>query len=373
MTAFNQPHLQHPTKRLYDNFAHFFVFQDGIVNAAKDVSYSIMPFYKCDAGCAVCYMKNAWSSEYPPQLMSPNFESRALDLFSCFDVINVRDDLLLLSKQYPAYYDFYKKHSGSLYLSSMTDVAFLQQHPIIMNDMSFLGIYDLTFSDSFLALHPKTIGVVLGKLNEVIHKMPIAHIKFIVTSDDLSPQIRQIIEWCSNNSVSWAFHDDTTQTRNLRWSEDGSTHFTSISHAEDNERFSNLYLIVNEGTQVQHLSFFTTLVETTNKYNDPSYHTVVDQFDSKRFLSDLVVGKKQLYAQYANNPPKYNTQYLQYYKWVVDHVVANPQYNFIPWVFVNQLSSKFKDSLTNQHHFVEHELGLVVRGATNIIPLVAIL
>ena len=374
--------LDTPSFDATTNFKEFFLKNDALCNVESELVFSIFDRYMCKAGCQMCYIKDDWieDEDFPsfvPKQITPDIEDKLLFLFDFFDIVSTTDDLFLLKHHYPELFAFYVKNSHLLYSTAMTDIAFIQQYNIVMKEMNFRGIYEISFSDRFLMLNEgKMIDVVLDKLSILHDKCPIQKVKIILcdAAESMAEEnlgVKKLIEWCDSSQIYTDVHDDITQGRNLKYNLKKAKHqVTNI--LQDNKK-SFIYQILSEVVYVQNTSFFLALSQTVDKDSEP--FDTIQSFDPVAFLPAVINAKLRTYADYIQRMSVWcdrttNSKYLDYFKYLVGSIVVNNNYTFIPKIILKPYS-RFYTKLID-YGFKDTPLGLLKNGCSDVIPIVSV-
>jgi hypothetical protein len=359
------------------NFKEFFLKHDALCNLDTQVSFSIFKRYMCKAGCKLCYVQKNWMPDenfgaYVPLNIPEVMEEKIINTWDHFDVTAAIDDLFFIKKNYPHIFDFYKRNSHRMYSSSMTDVALIQQHEILMSEMNFQKTYEITFSDVFLNRKDGTfVNDVISRLNDLHAKQPIQKIKFIIGQQqgDMEPNTAKLIEWAKENKIYTDIHDDILQSKNVRYDLKNADHQVTTMYSQN----GFLFLILCEAIFMQYDNFFLTLVESIEETGRPFASIENNQFDPIDFIPRMVQAKIDWYSEnVARMAGSCGNKYLDYYAYISNSANVNLEYNFIPKFMLKPYSKMFKKLI--EKHTVEHQLGLIVppKYHGTIIPIVSI-
>lgn len=360
------------------NPKEFFIRQDGISNSGYETFISVFQRYRCEAGCEVCYIKDRWVrpdgtdyfGEFATPEMDPDHEDRILDAFSYFTTVSTIDDLFFIKHKYPGLFEFYKRNSHIMNLTSMTDMAVLQQTDLACNDLNFKSVYDITFSDYFLA-KSKVTDAVIKKLDQLNERYPMVKIRFIVSGDPLLDRtgIKRVIKWAKDhgiytmgsldNRIAWNF---TNEIMNMM-DHQGSAYVTDDEH--------ELHQVYSEVSHMMYDRWVVSFYESTQD-NDLSFYQMKDRFIPDEWLESHVRHKLKLYADSAKRVPRNdNTEkYVDYFNYVTDHVHVNDNWNFIPYFMLNKRSDAMHQGLL-RNGFVTVPYGIMRQTAvaSNAAPI----
>lgn len=361
-----------PKIELADNFKDFFIRNDALKHISTELTITLLRKYKCEAGCQMCYIQDLWipnetyDKKYSPGDITPDIEEQLLSLFDSFYNVTSLDDLYMLKHKYPQLYQFYVNHSHRIKLTSMSDNAFFRQYPLIMNELHFAAIYEISFSDVLLSKKTgKIVTDIIQKLTLLHLRSPIQKIKVIILKENgesASPVI-QLINWAHDNGIKVAAHSDFRR--------DGQTQLT-LNHADHQE--SNLYtqdnlplMVLSEAVYLAYTDMYLTCADSTIEGDLPFYH--IEKNDMPMLLSTSLQHKVNKYTQYASNiKDRHNNKLYDYYEYVSRNVRVHHDFNFIPTVVLPPWM-RIHDALKN-YGFKQTQLGLYRPNATNtVIPL----
>lgn len=351
----NEPHQTFtPSVEQSTNFKEYFIKHDALKNISSELVVSLLRKYKCNAGCKMCYLKDTWltddayDSRYAPQALTPEIEQQILKLFASFSIVTTMDDLILLKTTYPDLYQFYVRHGSRMSSTAMSDTAFIQQFPLIMDEIRFESIYEVSFSDVFL--NKKKGGLVsdiIVKLKALHQRSPIKKIKVIVltTDGESSPAVEMLVDWAHSEGISVGVHDDITQNKNTK---------VSLQHADYQELnfFSQESLPFQVLSEVVHLQFtdlYMTMVDGTSERDAPFYNIITDGLDDmSRFVYKMIRAKLATYDRYVHTiTNRCDNKLYDYFSYVSQSVVVNEVFNFIPKLLLPQWTEMYK-TLTHQ-------------------------
>ncbi len=359
-----------PTPNFEDckNYKEFFILHDSLANLESELVFSVFERYVCKAGCKVCYVKDNWIpdeefKQFIPSDIPPETEHKIIEFFNYFQFISTVDDLYNLKKNHPKLYEFYVRHSHLMALTSMTDMAFIQQYDIILNELNFKSIYEISFSDEFLNKKDGTfVNIIIDKLNHVLHKYTIQKIKIILCGHvEDNPAVSLLIDWAKSNNIFVDLHDDITQEQNVRFDLDRADHQETNHFSEDN----HVYLIHCESIFLQFTSLFLTMADIISPADTSFYN--INQENIPLFIHNMIETKIQSYAQECQRMKQTDNKYFEYYKYVSTHIHTNLNYNFIPR-FVLKPYSKLYQQLATEG-FNNTPAGLLLTGVTVPVPL----
>jgi len=356
-----------------ENFKEFFVRDDALANISTELVFSIFERYMCKAGCDMCYVQDEWIeagsfNKFVPIEITPDVESKILAFFEYFEIVTTMDDLYTIKKNYPVLYDFYLRNSHLMSSTAMTDVAFIQQFDIIMNDMNFQTIYEISFSDIFLNKKDGSfVNALITKLEMIHNKSPIRKLKIILcnhTENDAA--VHTLIDWAKCNNIFVDIHDDFTQETNDRFILEKADHQETNHFSEENY----LYLIKCEVVYLQYTSLFLTISDAIAKKSVPFYN-IDTQTDIPAFISQMLAAKVEMYDHESKLiGHACDNKYFDYFTYVASSVTVDLDYTFIPR-FVLKPYTKLYQRLAEEG-FINTPLGLIKEEAASPVPLFTI-
>lgn len=355
-----------PSVEQTTNFKEYFIKYDALNNISSELVVSLLRKYMCKAGCKMCYLRDTWLSDdvydakYAPSPLTPDIESRILKLFDSFSIVTTMDDLHMLKNKYPELYQFYVRNGHRMSSTAMSDTAFIQQFPLIMSEIHFESIYEVSFSDVFLNKKEGTlVNDIIIKLKALHQRSPIKKIKVIVLTDDgeSSDAVGMLVEWAHSKSINVGVHDDITQNKNKR---------VNLKHADYQEL--NFYSqdslpmqVLCEVVHLQYTDLYLTMVDGTSEQDPPFYNIMTDELDRMDvFLSKMLQAKLKTYERYVNSIDSTCENKLRdYYKYVISSIVVHEprSFNFIPRIVLPSWTEMYK-TISNQGFFVETPYGL---------------
>lgn len=366
---------QHYTPCLPDDPAAFkqhFIEHDALENITSELVFSITKRYTCKAGCKMCYVKDEWATDEEMQLMVPheiptNVEQQILKFFDSFNTITTMDDLVWLKRKHPHLYAFYVRNSHRMLSTAMTDNAFLQQFDIIMNEMSFISIYEISFSDIFLEKQQGGLVDTIVEKLEAMHAMfPILKIKLIFCNEqgENQPGVSKVIEWAHSHDIHVCIHADILQGKNTIWELNQADYQGLTYYSED----GRVYQVLGEVTHLQYTSVFHTISQAIAVNSVPFFDIMSDGIDISLFIYKSLRSKLDLYAEYANSIQDTDSKFSMYFKYCASNIVTNPDFNWIPILVLKPWTKLYK-SLYRQG-WNDTDYGLCLPAVSDqVIPL----
>lgn len=326
------------------NFDHvvdlkgYFVFFDGLKSIENDLSLSLLTKYRCMAKCDVCYIKDLWASDHYERSMDLGSD-KLHDFLSYFGTICVQDDLFYLRRSHPHLYEIYRNLAPILSSGSMTNMAFVQQYPLLMKDLHFKDVYDISFTEEFLSKQNWALSRwVSARLLNLHARSKIRKVKLIVSNTVPARESMKFLSALEREGITPDIHDNLLLGRNLRH---GSLTTTTgrFDHA------GSTYPLLTEACLLQQSKLYSTLPNATTGQH-PFHDLSESKFDPHLFIRDLLKSKKNTYGRYAGALRKQGIEnkYVDYFEHVSNNLLVNDDFNFIPSLLLDP-SSKFYSRL----------------------------
>lgn len=379
--------LDTPEFEQTSNFKEFFLKDDALCNIESELVFSIFHRYTCKANCKMCYVMDEWvddevfKDKFVPAEISLETEARILETFQYFDVASTMDDLYYLKNTYPHLYQFYVRNAHLMSSTAMTDMAFIQQHKLIMEEIDFIMIYEISFSDRFLnSSGGKMVDKVLERLITMHEKCPIQKLKFIMCdaqedSAEEDSAVQKIMSWGRENEIFIDVHDDITQGQNKRYElKDAHQETNHLQDADD----SYVYQILSEVTYLQYTSMFLTISQTIGENSVPFFDIMDgDKFDASDFLVKMLRAKLDTYVYYMKKIKTSceritgnRNKYFDYFTYVSENVIINKDFSFIPR-FMLKPFAVFYERLAEEG-FVDTPYGLIRADVGAPVPIITL-
>lgn len=360
------------------NFKEFFLKYDAIQNITSELVVSLQRKYKCNAGCKMCYLKDTWLSDellagqYDTPILTPDVEASILSLFNSFSVITTIDDLFSFKQHRPDLYDFYLRNAHLMSSTAMSDIAFIQQYPMLMNEIKFNSIYEISFSDAFLQKNSgKLVGDLIKKLDTLHQRSPITKLKIIMTldNDGATVEIKQLTDWANNSDIPTVVHDDITKNRL------NATVDILSATVQDNTFFPYDSLpmqVLSEVVHLQYTDLYLTMVDGSSEQDPPFFNIMTDGLDDMAgMLYRMVDSKLRTYRRYVNKMSSGCANKLRdYYVYITSSVIPNQRFNFIPQLLLPSWTNMY--ATLKRQGFVETIHGLYRPSDLGVVPLFTI-
>lgn len=357
----------------------FFITEDGIAGAGYETFISVFRRYQCKAGCEVCYIQDRWVGadgvdyfpNYVPDTIDADLERRILSAFDHFQHVSTIDDTYFVKHKYPHLFEFYKKHSHRINLTSMTDMAILQQYRMAVHEIDWRAVYDITISDTFIQKN-SVFQAVLRALEELHDKYKLTKVRIIISSDPTinRDNMIKLIRWAKDHGI---YISGTNDNR-------GDWFFANeimkmIDHQEvcyvvHDQELHQIY------TEVTHLMLDRWVVSfyQSTQDDDVSFFQLGDEFEPDKWLEALLHEKLRQYKHSSTTIPRTenNAPYVDYFTYIAENLILHPDWNFIPKIAFNKGSYVYYNKLA-QTTFTDTPMGLVRTSAVinneHIVPI----
>lgn len=352
-------------------FKKYFLEFDHLNSAKQELTFSLMKRYNCYAGCEICYVDRHFEKDrttfepYIPKRIDSKIESQWENLFQNYSYVVTNDDMYYLKHNHPELFAWYQEHAAQFYLGSVTDNAFTRCHSIIVDDFNGArGIYEMTFSDRWLS--KINFDKFLPQLDSLQNKSPIHVIKYIQTDVESRSWTNsaRLFKWGKENSVTIRIHHDILTTDTVQfYTKDQITHFASYDQ--------DLFTVLGESDFLQYDAFFHTQVKAIRTDSVP-YDVIDDEFTITRHLQRHLLGKKQIYTEYHNklqhSANRDNQRFTKYFKYIIDNLNVNKDYNFVPNVSVRPWEKTWQ--MLKAEGWMETPMGLLrPNHGDTVVPL----
>jgi len=342
------------------NLKQYFVMFDSLKNIENDLAFSVLTKYHCRAKCDVCYIKSLWSRSYFDPTKSISF-STLFDFLSYFETVCAHDDLFFLKASHPYLYRTVFVEQGQIFSSSsMTDRAFVQQWKLLLTELNFKDIDEVSFSEEFLSTHNWRLAKwVMPRLRELARKYRIRKIKMIFSQPKPQRESLKFLRELEDLGLSVIVHDDIRFSRNIRHNERNT-----ITTKFDYEGYS--YPLLTECCYFQQSQLFNSLPDAT--LGEYPIFTLGHTFDPAEFILAALNSKKASYSRYAQAlSGKVSNKYTDYYNYIANELRVNPNFNFIPSILLNP-ESRFYKRMSGPRQppdrvWLDTKAGLVLKSA----------
>lgn len=364
----------------------YFLNHDGLHNLYDDVVFSIYDRYKCDFGCATCYLNGQWMgdkefSAFVPDRLDNKTVDYYLTVFRHFSRVGSIDDLTLVKNQHPWLFQFFRDHAP-LMEHNMTDVAFFRQFDILMKECHFQRTAYLSFSDHILDRNDgKIVDKVIPMVAALHERSPIIKMNFILSQGMATenPNVRRLFEWVAKNTdIETFFHTDLRQDRDYVADLKAGYGYDlpSIYYQENAEAIPIVCQILTETIQMRNRSMYSTLTGSTvtpsadSRITTPFYRAQ-EEFRIEPFLAGVIEGKVKTYDYYRSKiQSREGNRFYDYFSWVADHVRVNHNFTFVPEFLLRPWSNMGKELVASG--YIQNYAGYIKRGATAAISIVEV-
>lgn len=346
---------------LNHDYDTFFLTKDALNSVNYDLCFSPLKKYTCRTNCSVCYIKSEIQSslnnyeDIVSDTITDQSDQEWKNIFEYFNVVRTADDLDFVKKHYINTYNWYKNNANLLEYST-TDNGIFVQNDLILNDLTFKGIYEISVSDIFLHKFNKS-GKVLSILKEWNSKYYIRKYKFIQTQTELNKTESDVIKWFKDTGIPNMIHCDFRKQTNEA--------YDSLLLNDDD----NLYKIYDGAFSLQNNQFFFTTKEASDFSKQPFY-TYDHQFEPIKFLLNVMKSKLHTYKRFGYELSHTNTGLGKIFRDYFNNTSkfrVNDDFNFIPNFMLNE-SSKFYNKLL-QSGFEHTKHGLLKSNSNKCIPI----
>lgn len=357
----------------------FFVQHDALHNLEHDIVFTVLRRYTCGSNCQTCFLKGHWIPEqemapFIPSLLTEDDRANIVDIISRFSSVCCIDDLRGLKTNHPHLFDFYRGFAPMMEFHT-SDNGFFTQYPILMNDVQFQRIGQLSFSDYILDKKDgRIVDDIIKMLCELNDRSPIARLNFVITkgNPENNRNVMKLADWATkvDDSLAIYFHND------IRQDVDFFSHLREMGYRQPSayyiEHSTNPPTKCNVFTETVHLrnnEFFPDLY-TSMDLGDQPFYVAHPAFDVGEFMIALLNEKLTVYRRNRDIMSEHNRLW-EYFSWVVDHVRINRDFTFIPAAMLDPGSQFYRcmvrDGWTNTY------AGLIRTGAQKVIPIVEVL
>lgn len=358
-----------PTESI-QNAKSYYCRYDCVTNLKYDVCLSLLPKYLCDAGCKFCYISKCFEK---PDVdtndidLSDEYVKRLFKFLNQFLIIDSIDNLHMLKKRFPKLYAFYLKYSDKMSYGCLTDNAISMQYDILINEMNFRAIHEISLTDDFVSKTPDILKYIEG-LNT---KYSIRMIKFIYTFNDKvksDETFSQIEKFTKTHDIDIIRHKnimDDKYHNGIYDLSDTSFHFKPL-YAEKGRIF---HILGDGAIQVYYDKLKLSTDDGASSKLIPEFGTIDDLgYD---LIIKLIKGKLLKYKDYVKNiQVTSDNMFYDYFKFITENLVINEKCNFIP-EFILTLDAIFYEILIKDG-WVATKYGLLKVSSEDekIVPLV---
>ncbi len=366
---------------LITNPKEHFICYDGLCNVSSDLNFSIFRKYRCQAGCSICYIQqdflsNDQFSHYIPAkelINSSEYKRQLKYLFSHFRTVMSIDDLPYLRKDHPDLYGFYMDLNYPLRVS-MSDNAIFRYAAITNDNQNSYTFHDVSISGEFL--HRVDNKKLYASLDTLHRNTGISKIKLIVNEcQSHEGEYRRLIDWATENNIltekKLEFGSKKSNSTSVLDNIQSAQYSDDKKFTEEetySENGNELFPIHSESLFLMQDDFYSELKSATRNDRSPPFAKLSDFDDPVSFLSRVLRGKLADYARYTTLMQDQSNQYYRYFKYVVDNLIINDNFNFIPSYLMPQ-ASKYRERIIESGKLQLMKYGLYDHTALYPIPI----
>lgn len=351
-----------------EDFSKYFLEQDSLRTFDWELSLTLNKRYKCMAGCQMCYLGEQWIShndfvpiaKYTEKNLTPEWEYQFFEFAENFKVLSTIDDMRYLKKNFPIQYDFYKRNSEQFLLSSMTDQALFYHYDILMDEMKFKDIYEISFSDKFVSRNRKKL---VGMFKNILKRYSLRHVKVVTgnngaTDKDIK-EVKEFFKFLRGEGIDTLHHHNVMKD----WVQvDDAAH---AIYSEGDGPFS----LLNQVTFIAFDDIYTELKNFTAKDNKFRIACLYEVGDFSEALPRLLKTKLDTYKENAEILQDKNSHYVKYFKHCADTFKVNQDYTFIPYVLIRD-DANWYNKMLDSGDWKHVGPGLLRVGADDVISII---
>lgn len=359
------------------DFKSFFYAHDGLHNLEEDLVYTLLGRYDCGSGCQTCFLKGHWlrPEQLLPHIHTPTtaYQDMVTDIFGRFQTIACIDDMHTM-KTRPDLYEFYRNHAPRMEFHT-SDNGFFKQYDLLINDLKFNAIGQISFSDHLLSSKGgKIVDDIIPMLRELNDRSPIARLNFVITRGNPvdNPHIMKICEWALgvDQTLAIYFHND------IRHDVDYFAELREQGYKQPScyhiETTTNPVTKCNVYTETVHLrydNFFPDLY-TSMEENSYPFYTCQGAFNPDTLMVELLREKIRMYARNCSIMTVRNKLY-DYFNFASTRLRVRDDFTFIPSLMLKP-ESKFYQRLVG-NGYTNTYAGLIRTGCAEVIPIAEII
>ena len=355
----------------------FFVENDALHNLEEDLVYTVLGRYTCKSGCKVCFLNGHWlrdedlSSYIPgPDEITDAYKKELRELFSYYHRVACVDDLVFLKRFHPHLYDFYREMAPLMEFHT-TDNSFFSHYKILMEEVHFKDIGQISFSDELLSKKNGTIvDDIIEKLSLLNDRSPITRVNFIITQKKPkdNPHVMKLCKWLTeiDETLAIYFHSDVRVEEDLvgEMRESGYSE-PSCYHIEHSTNPPTKCDLVTETVHLRFKDFFVDLSSSMN-LNERPFYTMEKGFNVDQFLLSVLKEKVRIYNRNHSIMSK-NNSLKDYFGDISKELAIHEDFNFIPSVVLSPMSHMYKK--LSEKEFTNTYAGLVKKGTKSVKPI----
>jgi len=354
-----------------EDYTRYFLRDDSLRSLDSELSITLAKKYKCMSGCKMCVLKPVWMShedyieyaEYAGDRLTPEWEKRFFNFADNFDNLTTLDDMRYMKRDFPKLFDFYKRNGEKFLLSSMSDQSLFYHYPIIMNEIKFKDIYELSFSDVFLGRNAEKLKEVF---KDVGKRYNINQIKVITGNTEATKaelaKVSDFFKFCEDNDIGTYRHHD----------------FRKEWKAVENEAHPVYsegglpYPLLNTVLFMAFDSMYLQLQDFTVKdWKDLAACTLDEVKDMSDLLPRVLETKLEIYKDSSENLLDKDHQYVKYFGHCAKTFKVNRDYNFIPYILLRDYA-KWCNKLIESGEWIKTDAGLIRSGTKSPVSIIEV-
>jgi len=312
------------------NYQDTFMTLDGLINLGDELAFSILPEYKCNAGCKTCRVAKAWPGKLDlSKVLVP--EADIFNIAKYFNTLCIYDDLNYI-KTNEGLFDFYKRNEQKFWSDNLTDRAIPQQLDILLNDLNLIGVREVSLFDHYI-VDPKLIGKysglgILDLVKDLNEKYKIKRIKIMLTNaeDACNPKVDEVHKWAEKLGMDILYIGNFLRTDNKLLQDLKDYKF---KHLAEFEKDPALIYYIQKGKMWKADSCGLYLINNkleTNAMKPGLYN--IKNFNAKEFIYILLKSKLEDYTAYAKQVD------IEYFNGVSKDLILNKDFNLIPEILL---------------------------------------
>ena len=344
-----------PEDRLID----FFLQRDSIRNLDNEIAFTINPKYKCTINCDICFVKNWITHEdflekFSNLTYSNEWKNMLFKSFQYFNEITTFDDLLYLKKFMSNQYSFYKENAQLFSVASFTDNGVFLLSDIILSELNFKEIYEMSFSSSFIVEKYKDIII---EITKILEKYDIRYIKIIkqkgMTKNELCIY-KKFLNFIKKQNIKTVVMKDIF----TGWDENSENRCAVYSEKD------SFFQLLNGPLYLAYDKFYIDFkdhVYGTSPFEVSTLSNFCNNMTSViPALLDVKIAK---YREQAKKIKDKNTRFFKYFSIIEQSLKVNYDYNFIPFILLRDHSKWLIDFVKKDWELTE--IGLIHKDVYN--------
>jgi len=362
----NMAKLFHETPE--DRLIEFFLQRDSIRNLDNEIAFTINPQYKCAINCNICFVKD-WIKHDEFLKRNSNLEysnewkDKVFKSFQYFNEITTFDDFLYLKKFMPNQYSFYKENAHAFSMASFTDNGIFLLSDIILSELHFKEIYEMSFSSVFINQNCDKIIEVLEKL---IKKYKIRYVK-IIEQKSMTKEERIIYKKFLRFIYKQKARIVIMQDVLTGWEENKRNR--CAIYAEN----GNMFHLLNGPLYLAYDHIYMDFKDHI-KESSPYQICSLDSFceNIMGVIPALLEAKISKYRDQAKMIKNKNTRFFKYFTEVGETLKVNYDYNYIPFVLLRN-DAKWLLKIIEKNEWELTDIGLINKEIYDGVPPVSVI